>query len=113
MIEKIILEHLKSNIDVPIYLEEPKNKPTEYVLIRMIDSTRTNHIDACTFYVESKSTTLYKASSLNEKVKESMLNDLLAVDSISSCKLGGGGQNIDTQTKTYRYETIFNIVYAE
>lgn len=111
MIEEKLLTLLKSNLDVPVYLEEPTKKPTEYVLIQIIDTTRTNLIDACSLYVESISTSLYKASSLNERVKEYMLNHLIEDDSISSCRLGGGGQNINTQTKRYQYESIFNIVY--
>ena len=33
MIEKIILDWLGAKLDVPVYLEEPKNPPKEYVLI--------------------------------------------------------------------------------
>lgn len=113
MIEKTVITYLKTKLDVPVYMgEKPINKASEYVVLQLIDSGRTNMIDAVTFNCESYSTSLLKAAELNAKVKEAML-DLISVSSVSASKYGGGGQNIETQTKSYCYESVFNIFYTE
>lgn len=117
MIEKIVISYLTNALGIPVYAEKPTNKPNEYVVIRLIDSGCLNHIYASTFYIEAFSTSMQKASELNMKVRDAMLGDadnygIIQIDNISACKFGGGGQNIDTATKTYAYESIFNLFYT-
>lgn len=114
MIEITVRKYLKTKlVDVPVFMGEvPAKAPEEYVLLTILDTGRTNYIDAATFNIESYSTTLLKSAALNQKVKEAMFN-ITSEPSISSSKCGGGSQNIDTATKTYCYETIFNLRYAE
>lgn len=113
MIEKIIVRYLKEKLDVPVYMgESPTNKPQEYVVINYIDGGRINYIDAATFSIKSYSTSLQKAAELNALVKNAMY-DIVSLKEVSSSKCGGGGQDIDTQTKTYAYECIFNLFYME
>lgn len=111
MIEKTILNYLKGVLSVPVYIgEKPNNKTSEYVVLKVIDNGRINMIDAVTFNIESYSTTLQKAAELNALVKDAMFN-AITLNSVSSSKCGGGGQNIDTATKTYCYECVFNLFY--
>ena len=113
MIEKIVYQYLSGALDVPVYIgEKPTNKPSEYIVLEVIDGGRVNMIDAVTFNCESYSTTLLKAAELNKKVKDAMYN-IVSLPQVSSSKCGGGGQNIDTQTKSYCYEAIFNLYYME
>lgn len=113
MIEIITKEYLKSKLNVPVYVgEKPSKKPSEYIVIQVIDGGRINMIDAVTFNFESYSTTLLKAAELNQKVKQAMY-DIVELDNVSSSKCGGGGQNIDTATKEYCYEAVFNLIYTE
>lgn len=113
MIEVIVRDYLKSKLGVPIYVgEKPSPKPEEYIVLQVIDGGRIDLIDAVTFNLESYSTTLLKAAELNKKVKEAMY-DIVELPQVSSSKCGGGGQNIDAQTKSYCYEAVFNLFYME
>lgn len=114
MIEKQIAEYLASELDsVPVYVgEKPHNATSKYVLIQVMDGGRINYIDAVTFSLYSYDTSLQKAAELNALVKEAMFN-AVSLPNVSSSKCGGGGQSIDTQTKRYAYECIFNLFYTE
>lgn len=113
MIEVTVLNYLSEVLDVPVYVgEKPIKKPKEYVVLEVIDVGRINYIDATTFNISSYATTLFKAAELNEAVKEAM-HLIVSEDTVSSSKLGGGGQNIDTESKEYCYESVFNIFYTE
>lgn len=111
MIEKETIQYLSSNLVAPVYMgEKPINKPTEYIVVKTMDVGCSDCINAITFSIMSYSTSLLKASELNEEVKEAMFGIIGTYD-ISSCKLGGGSQEIDTETKEYAYESIFNLYY--
>jgi len=114
MIEKIVITYLKSKLGtVPVYMgEKPANKPQECVVIKYIDGGRINMIDAVTFSIMSYSTSLQKSAELNKLVKNAMY-DIVSQNKISSSKCGGGSQSIDSQTKEYAYECIFNLFYME
>lgn len=112
MIEKTVISYLNDNLGVPAYMEEPKTKLNEYIVIKAIDGGRINLIDAITLDITSYSTSLQGAAELNERVKEIMYA-ITSLDNISSSKCGGGGQAIETNTKRYAYECIFNLYYME
>lgn len=112
MIEKTVLDYLDSALDVPVYLEQPKSKPNEYVLIKIISMGRVNYINNASFYLRSISTSLFNASKLNKDVMNAM-DAIISEDSISASKIGGMTQDIDTTTKTYAYECVYNLVFTE
>lgn len=112
MIERKVIEYLIKKTGIPTYAEKPNKNPDEYIVIKNIDNGRTDCIDAVTISIMSYAQTLDNALALNQKVKNAMY-DIVALENISKCKLGGGGQRIDTQSKTYAYESIFNIYYME
>lgn len=109
MIELIVLEYLKSALDVPVYMEKPTNE-TEYVLIEKTGSGVENYINDATFAVQSYATSMYDAAVLNEKVKEAM-RALPALRDISRCSLNSDYNFTDTTTKEYRYQAVFDLVY--
>jgi hypothetical protein len=111
MIEAQVCKYL-NDLKIPAYMEEPKNKGSEYVVLQSIDNGRINYIDAVTFNITCYSTSLQKACELNNRVKAAMY-DITAIDNISSSKCGGGGQDIDTTTKRYAYYSVFNLYYTE
>lgn len=112
MIERTVIKYLNNALNIPTFAENPIKNPSEYVVIKNIGSGRSNQIDAVTLSIMSYAPTLDKALELNSKVKNAMY-DIVSLENISSCRLGGGSQSIDTQTKTYAYESIFNIYYME
>lgn len=114
MIETVVISYLKNQLDVPVLMGElpATYQGTEYVLVKTIDVGRINMIDAVTFNIESYSDSLLHAAELNNTVKDAMYN-IISISSVSSSKCGGGGQKIDTTTKTYCYDCIFNLYYTE
>lgn len=110
MIEVDVIKYLSNALGVSVSAEKPTKKPKEYVVIEKIDSGRTNYIDAATISVMSYADSLLNAAKLDARVRGHMYN-IIELEHISSCKLGGGSQSIDKQTKEYAYESIFNIIY--
>lgn len=112
MIEKIILEHLKNKLSVPVYMEEPQKPPDEYVLIEKIGSSENDHIQSATMAVQSYADSLYGAAKLNSRVKDAM-RDSITLNAVSRCKLNSDYNYTDTETKRYRYQAVFDITYYE
>lgn len=110
MIEKIIYDYLNSCMDVPVYMEKQDDMPETYVLIEKTGSSVSNYIYSATFAIQSYSTSMYKASELNEIVKEKM-DDLITLPNISKSSLNSDYNFTDTQTKKYRYQAVYDIYY--
>lgn len=112
MIEKIILDWLSAELDVPVYLEEPKELPEEYVLIDKLGSAESDLITSATIAVQSYSASLYGAAELNVKVKKAMAGCVSQSD-ICRCVCTSDYNYTDTETKRYRYQAVFDITYYE
>lgn len=110
MIEKTIYDYLNSCMDVPVYMEKQDSMPETYVLIEKTGSSVSNYIYSATFAIQSYSTSMYKASELNEIVKEKM-DDLIILPNISKSSLNSDYNFTDTQTKKYRYQAVYDIYY--
>lgn len=112
MIEKTILDYLLDN-DLNAYMERPEKKPPgEYVLVEKTGSTSSNLLTTSTIAVQSYSNSLYGAASLNERVKTLMLQADKEIP-ISSCSLNTDNNFIDTATKQYRYQAVFEVTHKE
>lgn len=112
MIEKIILDWLSAELDVPVYLEEPKELPEEYVLIDKLGSAENDLITSATIAVQSYSASLYGAAELSAKVKKTMAESVSQGD-ICRCVCTSDYNYTDTETKRYRYQAVFDITYYE
>lgn len=111
MIELILLEYLKASLDIPVVMEVPKDKPAEYVLIEKTGSGRNNTIDMATVAIQSCSDiSLYRAAVLNERVK-ALMNEIVALGSISMARLNTDYNFTNRETKTYRYQAVYDLVY--
>ena len=112
MIEKTVISYLNSQLNVPVFMEKPENKPEKYVVISKLDSGRTDLIDAVTLNLTSYAPSLLEAAELDEQVKNKMFG-IITLGNVSSSKLGGGGQAIKTDVKGYAYYCVFNLFYKE
>lgn len=110
MIEKIILDYLKSELSVPVYMEIPEDPPEAFVLIEKTSSSQKDYIKYATFAIQSYEKTLYNAALLNEEVKDKM-QSIISLDQIYSSRLNSDYNYTDTSTKKYRYQAVFNLVY--
>lgn len=110
IIEKIIREYLKLKLNMPVYLEEPTNKPSEYLLVMKTGSSRRNLIPSAMITVRSYSTSLSEAIDLNERVKEAMY-EAVEVSDITKVQLNSDYNFTDTETKRYRYQAVFDVTH--
>ena len=108
MIELTILNHLKTKLSVPVYLEEPETKPDRYVLFEKTSSGRVNSLLSSAFAFQSYAESLYQAVLLNELTKAAV-DSLIELDEIASVKLNSDYNFTDTTTKRYRYQAVYDI----
>lgn len=110
MVEKIVKDYLQSSLGIPVRLEEEDDLGNEYVLIEKTGSGKENHVESATLAVQSFSTSLYGAATLNERVKAAM-EKIIELDDISKCELNSDYNYTDTNRKKYRYQAVLDIVY--
>lgn len=112
MIELIVLNYLKSVLDVPVYMEEPEEPEGSYVVLEKTGSYTENHINTATIAVQSYGESLYQAASLNVTVKRA-LDNMIELDSVGSVQPNSDYNFTDPETKRYRYQCVYSIVYYE
>ena len=110
MIEQIVRDYLEEQLGIPVRMEEEAGLPEEYIVVEKTGSGQTNHIKRATLAVQSYSSSLYQAASLNERVKEAM-EKIIEMDDISKCELNSDYNNTNTARKKYRYQAVFDIVH--
>jgi len=111
MIELTVLNYLKSVLDVPVVMEKPTGNVDEFVLIEKTGSRVDNYcINRATFALQSWSTSLYNAASLNEDVKQAMDKIIESTD-VSKSQLNSDYNFTDTTTKSYRYQAVYDLVF--
>lgn len=109
MIEVIVYTFLKNELeDVPVYMEIPEIPPEQFVLIEKTGSGLENHIKSATFAIQSYADSMFEAASLNEVVKEKML-DIIGEKEITKVSLNSDYNFTDTATKKYRYQAVFDL----
>lgn len=110
MIEKIVRDHLRAALGCPVLLEVPPKPPQTFVLIEKTGSGQSNQIQRATIAVQSWAGSLLAAAGLNERVKAAM-ETLTDLDEVSACRLVSDYNFTDTQTKHYRYQAVFGLVF--
>lgn len=111
MIEKIILDYLNTELNVPCYMEIPEEKPNSFVIIQKTGSGVENFIYSSIFAFQSYAQSLFEAATLNEAVKLAMDNAPAELASVSRSKLNSDYNFTDTTTKEYRYQAVYDIVH--
>lgn len=110
MIEKIIFNYLKKEIEVPVCIEEPREKLLKYVLIEKTGTSKENYINNATIAIKSYAESKFLAAELNEQVKAAMDN-IVILDSIGRSQLNTDYDFTDTTKKQYRYQAIYDVTY--
>jgi len=110
MIEQTVRDYLEEQLGIHVRMEEEAGLPKEYIVIEKTGSGQTNHIKRATLAVQSYSSSLYQAASVNEQVKEAM-EKIIEMDDISKCELNSDYNYTDTARKKYRYQAVFDIVH--
>lgn len=114
MIEITVLNYLKEHLSVPVFMEYPKNAPTEFVLLMKTGSSNVINgcLRSCAFAIRSYSDSLYNASDLNEELKTAM-KEIIWENSIVECSLNTDSPSFDNEHKRYRYHALYDIKHYE
>ena len=110
MIEIIILNFLKTQLSVPVYLERPDSPPPQYVYFEKTGSGRRNGGQSSTFAFQSYADSLYNAALLNQTAKD-VIDNLITLDTIGTVKLNSDYKFQDTVTKKHRYQAVYDIYH--
>lgn len=110
MIEKVILDYLKNNLSVPVYMERPDKDEGEFVVIEKTSSGKTNYIYQAAFAIQSFGNSLLRAAEINEEVKATM-DEIIVLPEISRSKLNSDYNFTDTEKKRYRYQAVYDITH--
>lgn len=111
MIEQIIYDYLNSVLEIPVYTEIPKSKPSAYYVIERTGGDVENKIIHSNIVVQSYAKTLFDAVSMNEDVKTKMLDGLISLDSISRVELNSDYNYTDPTVAQYRYQAVFVVTH--
>lgn len=109
MIEKIVLDYLSDVMSVEVYTEK-RGQQGKYIIIEKVGGGKTDHIKRASLAIQSYADSMYEAAELNDKVKDAM-DGIIALPSISSCKLDTDYNFTDTTSKKYRYQAVFDLVH--
>lgn len=111
MIETIIRNWILQNVQsIGVYLEIPDSPGTEYYVIERTGSSRTDWIDSATIVVQSYAKSMHRAAVLNRMLK-GIMDDMVTLPEVSSCKLNSDYNYTDTDTHQYRYQAVFDVTY--
>lgn len=110
MIEKIIKDYLKEQVQLPCFLEYPEKPADRFVLIEKTGGSYENCIKTAMIAVQSYAESMYEAARLNEDVKTAMLS-MAALNDICKVNLNSDYNYTDTEQKKYRYQAIFDVTY--
>lgn len=112
MIEKTILDYLGEHLSVPVYMEEPIDKPASYVLIERTGSSESDLIETTTLALQSYGASLYDAAALNMAVK-AQIKQAVELPSVSAVYINSDYNFTDTETKRYRYQCVAVVTHFE
>ena len=112
MIEKTILDYLDEHLTVPVYMEEPINKPASYVLIERTGSSESDLIETTTLALQSYGASLYDAAVLNMAVK-ARIKQAVELPTVSAVYINSDYNFTDTETKRYRYQCVAVVTHYE
>lgn len=108
--ELIVLRHLTSCLKVPVAFEvsEDLKDSKSYVIIQRIGGSVDDHIHSVSFALQSVAGSLMEACLLNEEVKKAM-ESLIESPDVSKIVLDSDYEYIDTATKRYRYQAVYDM----
>ena len=112
MIEETVKIYLENNgLSAPVWMEKPKNPPSEYYIVEKTGGALEDHIYHSTIVVQSYAKSKYEAAEANDKVIELMVYGLVNEPDITKVELNSNYDYTDVQSKGYRYQSVFDITH--
>ena len=112
MIEVTVIGYLGTKTGLPVYAERPKKPDQEYILIERTGAGEENLIRRVTIAIQSYADSLLRAATINEMVERAM-KDITDLENISRSSLNSSYNYTDTESKKYRYQAVFDLIYTE
>lgn len=112
MIEATVISYLGTQTGIPTYAERPKQPEAEYLIVERTGSGEENLIQRVTITIQSYADSLLRAAEIN-KLVETAMKGITTLEDISQCKLNSSYNYTDTESKKYRYQAVFNLVFME
>lgn len=112
MIEKTLADYLRSVLSVPVVFEHEPEEPDRMVLIERTGGSVRDYLRSASIAVQSYGASLADAIELHEEVRNVMLN-AAALNTLASVKLNSEYNFTDPETKRYRYQAVYDIVYYQ
>lgn len=109
-IEEFLILWLSGKLTVPVSGDVPTPMPASFVTLERVGAETVEHIRHASIAIRTWAQTRAAAGRLCELVEQTM-EELTAETEISSCKLENSYNDTDLDTKTPRYQAIFEIVY--
>ena len=111
MIEKIVYDYLKTALNpTSVNTEIRQGMPSKFVFIEKTGSSMRDRLKVSRVAVQSYGSSLFEAASLNQEVIEAMLN-MVSEAEITNVELNSDYNYTDMQTKTPRYQAVFEITH--
>ncbi len=112
MIEKTVMDYLEAKLAVPVSLEVPESPSGKYIVIQKTGGGQRGHeMRSAVMAVQTFGDTLYDAAELNEQVLNCMEEMQYTSSTVISCILNSSYNFTDLETKRYRYQAVFDLVY--
>lgn len=110
MIETTVLNFLGGRLAVPVLAEVPEKPPGSFAVVEKTGGGRSNGLKQATVAVQSYGETLLQAARLDDDIVEAMA-ELATLAGVGACRLVRDYNFTDTESRRYRYQAVFEIVY--
>lgn len=115
MIESKLIAYLNAHLPAPIeasMIKPEQPVPEAFIVCEKTGDRETNKIRTAIFAVQSYGPTLLDAASLSDSVFK-ILEGFVSEPNVFRCKRTSDYNFTDTDTKEYRYQSVYEIVYME
>ena len=111
MIEKVVYDYLTTALyPTQVFTEIRQGMPSKYVFFEKAGGGMRDRLRVSTFAVQSYGPSLIDAATLNHDVIEAMLN-MVSEAEVTNVELNSDYNYTDMQTKTPRYQAVFEITH--
>lgn len=95
---------------IPVYVDVPSEPPESYIVIERTGGGEEEHIRSAMIAIQSYGMSRLQAATLHENVLSAM-HGLITLDNVSACNVNSEYDFTDTETKRYRYQAVFDVIY--
>lgn len=118
MIEKVVLDYLTAELDVPVMMEAPEvpsedfpEVPARFVVIEKVGARKENRGNTASIAFQSYAESMYEAAALDEAVREAVEN-IIVLNAIAGVRLTSNYNHTDPRTKQYRYQCVYEFYFV-